>query len=426
VTQVESSDLYVESTEFLDAWFASELESFTSAVASYFLDKTYFYSHYREGEQETDMMACGWYSDLMDTQAKLLKICDALCIDRERLIKLFRLLQRWEQAHPKTSFPLRCHLEAIKRYLIEKPFWKIIAEINAKAPDGSQEAMLRQAKEALGKLTLEELVSYDQIFHVYHYAADRQYLWAASAALGASCSDDSFKDFRSWLISRGKQVYMDALRDPQSLSKVIRKEEKLNFEVFAYAATDVYTEKIKAQGKTVRFGEFPLSDASSAQPMDKEQEEAILAEIPHREDIQEGWSVNDFPQLFPALYQNADDEAAKALWTVVGPEKLIRGHVCDDTGITVYVFENSPENIANFIGSRPMANWIIVTDLLDQGLVTTYGWFIDHCPDKALLGKITSVLVPIQMGEAEAKPVLCVTEDALNDYVERTEHENGD
>lgn len=124
MTQVESSDLYVESTEFLDAWIMSELELFTSAVASYFLDKTYFYSHYREGEQETDMMACGWYSDLMDTQAKLLKICDALCIDRERLIKLFRLLQRWEQAHPKTSFPLRCHLEAIKRYLIEKPLTK--------------------------------------------------------------------------------------------------------------------------------------------------------------------------------------------------------------------------------------------------------------------------------------------------------------
>lgn len=305
-------------------------------------------------------------------------------------------------------------------------FWDIIAAINAKALDGRQKAVLRQAKKVLGKLTLEELVSYDQIFHVYHRAAYRQYLWAASAALGASYSDDKFMDFRSWLISRGKQVYMDALRDPQSLSKVIRKEEKLNFEVFAYAAADVYTEKLKAQGRTVKIGEFPLSDASSAHPMEKEQENAILAEIPYREDIQEGWSVNDFPKLFPALYQNADDEAAKTLWTVVGPEKLIRGHVCDDTGITVYVFENSPENIANFIGSRPMANWIIVTDLLDQGLVATYGWFIDHCPDKALLGKITSVLVPIQMGEAEAKPVLCVTEDALNDYVERTEHENDD
>ena len=189
-------------------------------------------------------------------------------------------------------------------------FWEIIAEINAKAPDGSQEAMLQQAKKALEKLTLEELIAYDQIFQVYHSASFRQYLLVSSTALGATCSEESFMHFRSWLISRGKQVYMDALRDPQSLSKVIRKEEKLNFEAFAYVATDVYTEKLKAQGGTVEIVEFPLSDASSAHPMDKEQEEAILAEIPQWEDIQEGGTVIDFPQLFPGLSLNGDDEAA--------------------------------------------------------------------------------------------------------------------
>ena len=76
-------------------------------------------------------------------------------------------------------------------------FWEIIAEINAKAPDGSHKAMLRQAKKVLGKLTLEELVAYDQIFQVYHCASYRQHLWAASTALGASYSEDSFMDFRS-------------------------------------------------------------------------------------------------------------------------------------------------------------------------------------------------------------------------------------
>ena len=93
-------------------------------------------------------------------------------------------------------------------------FWEIIAEINAKVPDGSQEAMLRQAKKALEKLTLEELIAYDQIFQVYHSASFRQYLLVASTALGATCSEESFMHFRSWLISRGKQVYMDALRAP--------------------------------------------------------------------------------------------------------------------------------------------------------------------------------------------------------------------
>lgn len=302
-------------------------------------------------------------------------------------------------------------------------FWEIIAEINTKAPDGSQEAVLQQAKEVLRRFTLEELTAYDQIFQVYHSASFRQYLRTASTELGVSCSEESFMAFRSWLISRGKQVYMDALRDPQSLSQVIRAGEKLNFEAFAYVASDVYTEKLKAQGKHVEVGEFPLSEVSSAHPLNKAQEDAILAELPQREDISEAWSLNDIPRLFPNLHQNPSIDKAQELWMRTSPEKLVRAYVYDNAGITVYAFENSPENIANFIGAHPLVRQIIVTDMLDREIVSTYGWFIDRCSDKALLGQITSVLIPIQMGESEAATIPCVTEDALNAYLERTEGE---
>lgn len=33
-----------------------------------------------------------------------------------------------------------------------------------------------------------------------------------------SCSDDSFIDFRAWLVGQGKAVYMAALKDPDSLA----------------------------------------------------------------------------------------------------------------------------------------------------------------------------------------------------------------
>lgn len=35
-----------------------------------------------------------------------------------------------------------------------------------------------------------------------------------------SCSDDSFIDFRAWLVSQGRDVYMAALKDPDSLADV--------------------------------------------------------------------------------------------------------------------------------------------------------------------------------------------------------------
>lgn len=34
------------------------------------------------------------------------------------------------------------------------------------------------------------------------------------------CSDDGFIDFRAWLIAQGKEVYLNALRDPDTLAEV--------------------------------------------------------------------------------------------------------------------------------------------------------------------------------------------------------------
>ena len=39
--------------------------------------------------------------------------------------------------------------------------------------------------------------------------------------IGGGCSDDGFWDFRSWLAVRGKRVYLVALRNPESLARVV-------------------------------------------------------------------------------------------------------------------------------------------------------------------------------------------------------------
>ena len=44
--------------------------------------------------------------------------------------------------------------------------------------------------------------------------------------------------------------------------------------------------------------------------------------------------------------------------------------------------------------------------ILPQGdILCTIGFFIDRCPDKVLLEEVKRVLIPIQMGEVEAKPI---------------------
>ncbi|MDE7244669.1 MAG: DUF4240 domain-containing protein, partial [Oscillospiraceae bacterium] len=58
------------------------------------------------------------------------------------------------------------------------------------------------------------------ILHVYLELADQYGLWSAATILCDGCSDDGFLDFRAWLIAQGKEVYLAALKDPDSLADI--------------------------------------------------------------------------------------------------------------------------------------------------------------------------------------------------------------
>ena len=61
--------------------------------------------------------------------------------------------------------------------------------------------------------------------------------------INGGCSDDGFADFRSWLISRGRERYEKTLGDPDSLADLEMDPESddgIFFESFAYVAARVY------------------------------------------------------------------------------------------------------------------------------------------------------------------------------------------
>lgn len=83
----------------------------------------------------------------------------------------------------------------------------------------------------------------------------------------------------------------------------------------------------------------------------------------------------------------------------------------------VYVFSMTPENIANFIGQhRADCSEMTLTDRMDMTVLSTYGEFIDKCPDRQLLQEVLQHLVPIQCGEAEPKEVVSVSRDTYDLY----------
>lgn len=82
-----------------------------------------------------------------------------------------------------------------------------------------------------------------------------------------------------------------------------------------------------------------------------------------------------------------------------------------------YVFNMTPENIANFIGYHQLdSSKIILTDMLDRLILDTAGGFINNCPNQELCKQIIPKLAPIQMGQAEAEEFPIVTREIYEEY----------
>ena len=82
-----------------------------------------------------------------------------------------------------------------------------------------------------------------------------------------------------------------------------------------------------------------------------------------------------------------------------------------------YVFDMTPEHIANFLGAHQFdAEKIVLTDMLDRLILNTIGGFIDQCPDQDLCRQIIPLLASIQTGETEAKEIRMVTMDCFFDF----------
>ena len=87
----------------------------------------------------------------------------------------------------------------------------------------------------------EQALNFDYIAHAYRAAAYKHGLWSAASILCDGCTDDGFIDFRGWLIAQGRDVYMAALKDPDSLADVPT-DGDCCCETFCYVGSYAYEE----------------------------------------------------------------------------------------------------------------------------------------------------------------------------------------
>ena len=117
-------------------------------------------------------------------------------------------------------------------------FWAIIDKGKS-----SEEPELILEQE-LKQLSPASIVDFQEHFDTLFDQAYAWPLWGAAYIIGGGCSDDGFIDFRYGLISRGKEVYEKALKDPDSLANI---GEEIENESFGYVAAQVYENQTETE-----------------------------------------------------------------------------------------------------------------------------------------------------------------------------------
>jgi hypothetical protein len=140
-------------------------------------------------------------------------------------------------------------------------FWKIVGRAH-QASGGDMPVKCEKLADDLRKLDPSEIESFAEHFREFRNKAYRWDLWNAAYLICGGCSDDGFTDFRSTLISMGRQMFEKALADPDSLAEYDLQRETASYEGYQYVAAKVYSENAGREverpiGKVSRHSKRP-------------------------------------------------------------------------------------------------------------------------------------------------------------------------
>ena len=304
-------------------------------------------------------------------------------------------------------------------------FWEMIEAARTAAAEKDLESESAILSDELSKHSLDEIANWHLILVGYMEAANQPELIEEKRVLGyfQDGNDDDHVMFRAWMISCGKETFFRALRDPASLADAPAPERHGNYKQYANSAYPAYVARQLLDGHGSDHDD--LWTAVRGRMLNQTVMTGILEEIPsqrtrggaHMKKEPLGNEMESIAHQEPADQASADIQMEELL----NSGEQVYGFVEEDDGYEEYVFQKTPENIASFIGSRPMARAITITDPLDRLIVNTFGNFINQCPDQKLLGEIKKVLIPIQLGEAEPSDFFCPTMDQVEEYYIRQE-----
>ena len=148
-------------------------------------------------------------------------------------------------------------------------FWQLI-EQTKRDSQGDGQRQVQLVEEALQRLSLEGIETFERIYQAYLGRSYRKRLWqainAATWSVVEFVSDDSFHYFRAWLISRGEGIFREVMQYPERVSEFVNPQGEWTLEDLNYAAQKVYQQKTGRNLWEVKMEAYPLEDYDWLQP----------------------------------------------------------------------------------------------------------------------------------------------------------------
>ncbi len=193
-----------------------------------------------------------------------------------------------------------------------KLFWQIIE--NARNEADTCEDLYDALVKAVSELELIDILMWEEIFYEYQVLSYKSKLWAAAYIINDGCSDDGFDYFRPALMIQGKEVFLKALKNPDSLAKLdIERDELVEFEEMLSVGYEAF---IKKQNIEADDSQDIYIKELDKHPISEEIKKEMISEIKYAEDIDIEWGDDtDLESILPALcekflYVSSDDSSS--------------------------------------------------------------------------------------------------------------------
>ncbi|MDF7812841.1 DUF4240 domain-containing protein [Hymenobacter sp. YC55] len=169
-------------------------------------------------------------------------------------------------------------------------FWWLIDKAKEKSK-GNRTLQEQLLISSLTECLLDEIVEFECILREYLIEADDFKIIAAQKIIDGYVIDDPYLYFRCWLIGQGREVFMSALHDPDTLADVMD-EPYQDFEELLYVATAAYEQRTGKKENDDKEDVFPRGVAS-ARGLDYD-----FGSFTKGDD----WTEEQLPTMFPRLW----------------------------------------------------------------------------------------------------------------------------